>query len=327
MKAAIVYSDSTEISADNQDTLVQMKEISIILNALGIETQSFVFCGSLGVLEQSLRNMKPDFIFNLVETVNGTDSLIYLAASFFEYMQIPYTGCTALSLALLSSKIKQKKILLLAGLPTADFFYVQYHKELSSSPWIVKSDTEHASLGMDSDSIVETLADAKKKIHQKEQEFGGSWFVERYIDGREFNISMLDGENGETQLLSPAEILFENLPESTPKIVDYAAKWNTKSDRYRATPRNFNFKEGDKLLLIQLSSLSRKCWDLFGLNGSARVDFRVDIYGKPWILEVNANPCLTSDAGFMAAAHQAKLTPQEVIKRLLPAHSYPSQRV
>ena len=33
-----------------------------------------------------------------------------------------------------------------------------------------------------------------------------------------------------------------------------------------------------------------------------RVDIRMDEAGKPWVLEINANPCLTPDSGFVAAA-------------------------
>jgi D-alanine-D-alanine ligase len=47
---------------------------------------------------------------------------------------------------------------------------------------------------------------------------------------------------------------------------------------------------------------------LFDLNGYGRVDFRVDLHGRPWILEVNANPCLSPDAGFTAAVKQAGLS-------------------
>lgn len=58
-------------------------------------------------------------------------------------------------------------------------------------------------------------------------------------------------------------------------------------------------------------------WDLFGLSGYARVDFRVDAAGAPWVLEVNTNPCLAPDAGFAAAAAQAGITYDALVAHLL----------
>jgi len=206
----------------------------------------------------------------------------------------------------------------LAGLPTPDFINEFHNKLPKSGPWIVKSDTEHASVGMDSESVVKTSVDAKKKILEKQNDLGSKWFAECYIDGREFNLSLLVDLDGRPQVLPAAEILFVDYPESAPKIVDYATKWETESFGYKATFRRFDFDEDDKALLAQLEDLCYQCWDLFGLKGAARIDFRVDVFGNPWILEVNANPCLSSDAGFMAAAQKKEISLQNVIKRLFP---------
>ncbi|HSV93965.1 MAG TPA: D-alanine--D-alanine ligase, partial [Desulfobacterales bacterium] len=73
----------------------------------------------------------------------------------------------------------------------------------------------------------------------------------------------------------------------------------------------------DAGLFARLDEDARRCWDLFGLRGHARVDFRVDAAGGPWVLEVNANPCLSSDAGFAAAAARGGLSMRDVVGRIV----------
>jgi len=146
---------------------------------------------------------------------------------------------------------------------------------------------------------------------------GGSWFAEKYINGREFNLSLLAGADGSPHVLPPAEILFEGYNNGKPRIVGYRAKWNEDSYEYHHTPRSFNFPAFDESLLIRLKEMAIKCWHLFGLRGYARVDFRVDEKGKPFILEVNINPCLSPDAGYAAALAQAGISYTEAIERIL----------
>ena len=130
---------------------------------------------------------------------------------------------------------------------------------------------------------------------------GGECFAEAYIDGREFNLSLLASKAG-PQVLPPAEIRFEDYPEGKTRIVGYRAKWHESSFEYLHTVRSFEFPPEDDELLSRLKDLAVRCWSLFDLRGYARVDFRVDRDGRPWVLEVNVNPCLSPDAGFFAAA-------------------------
>ncbi len=163
-------------------------------------------------------------------------------------------------------------------------------------------------------------------IHDKEQLYremeargkvlGGTCFAERYIQGREFNLSLLTSPEGPV-LLPPAEIRFDQYPPEKRKIVGYKAKWDTDSFEYHHTPRGFEFLPEDGPLLKRMGDLAMKCWDLFGIRGYARVDFRVDRENRPWILEVNANPCLSPDAGFAAAASRAGLSFRDVIERII----------
>ena len=145
---------------------------------------------------------------------------------------------------------------------------------------------------------------------------GGACLAEAYIDGREFNLSLLAGEGG-PEVLPPAEIRFDAYPPGKVRVVGYRSKWEEGSFEFANTPRTFQFSAQDAPLLSQLKELARRCWNIFDLQGYARVDFRVDGAGRPWILEVNANPCLSPDAGFSAATLRAGLTFPDVLTRII----------
>src|SRR5690606_34390114 len=102
--------------------------------------------------------------------------------------------------------------------------------------------------------------------------------------------------------------------------------WDEESFEFGNTPRRFDFPSGDQSLLRRLARLARQCWRLFGLRGYARVDFRVDRSGEPWILEINANPCLSPDAGFAAALAQAGIPFDSAVDRILSDIGRPSRR-
>jgi D-alanine-D-alanine ligase len=85
------------------------------------------------------------------------------------------------------------------------------------------------------------------------------------------------------------------------------------------TVRAFGVEQGEPLLAAQLRAACEKVWEIFGLSGFARVDFRVDGAGKPLILEINTNPCISPDAGFAAAAAQAGVPYDLLIARIVEA--------
>jgi len=145
---------------------------------------------------------------------------------------------------------------------------------------------------------------------------GGECFAEEFIDGREFNISLVEID-GEPVVLPPAEIRFVDFPKNKRKMVGYRAKWVEDSVEYRATRRSFIFPETDGMLLEHMAEISKSCWRLFGLGGYARVDFRVDERERPWVLEVNINPCISPDAGFVAAAAMAGIGYKRLVGRIL----------
>ena len=259
-----------------------------------------------------------DLVVNLVESLGGRGHLIHLVPTLVESMGLPITGCSAQSIAETSNKLAAKAVMRESGLPTPEWCTAGSHAP-EEGRWIVKSVWEHASIGLGPDSILDA---AERGLHRAIAEaaprLGGLAFAERFIEGREFNLSIIETDLGPT-VLPPAEIQFVGFGPGKPRIVDYAAKWREDSYEYHHTPRLFEFKPADAGLLTRLRSLALRCWDEFALSGYARVDFRVDELGRPWILEINTNPCLSPDAGFMAAVERAGLTTPDALDAILAA--------
>jgi len=117
--------------------------------------------------------------------------------------------------------------------------------------------------------------------------------------------------------LPPAEIKFIDFPEGKPHILGYESKWDEDSFEYKNTVRTFEFEESDKTLLSKLTKICYDCWNSFKLKGYVRVDIRVDEKNNPYVLEINANPCISPDAGFYAACNRAGIKFTTVISEII----------
>ena len=321
MKVVVLHGQVEEgAAADEQDVLVQVGCVSQALARLGYEPVPLVFSLNMDQTAAQLQNLQPAFVFNLVEGIAGRGSLIACAPLLLDALSLPYTGVQAEAMFLTSSKLTAKKILRAAGIATPDFltFDAPLPSGQAETRFIVKAVWEHASLGLDENAVFcpAEPGQVRQKILALQQHLGGPCFAEVFIEGREFNVSLLGSVAGQT-VLPPAEIIFVDYPRDKVRMVCYRAKWMADSFEYGHTCRSFAFPGEDEPLLTQLAELSARCWQLFGLRGYARVDFRVDEAGRPWVLEVNANPCISLDGGFVAAAAQAGLDYQALIDRII----------
>ena len=302
---------------DEQDVLVEAATVSRALGELGRPAVRVPLGLNLRSAARRLRRLAPTFVFNLVESLEGQDRLAYLAPALLDSLGLRYTGSPTEAIFLTSGKLLAKERLAAAGVPTPAWAREEEAPELDfPPPYIVKSVWEHASIGLTGSSVARDRQGLAEELRRRAGR-GSDLFVEGYIEGREFNLALLEGPGRQPQVLPPAEIQFQSYPEGKPRIVDYAAKWESGSSEFAQTPRRFDFPDGDRELLEHLRDLALRCWRLFRLRGYARVDFRVDLEGRPWVLEVNTNPCLSPDAGFLAAAAQAGLSPTEVVRRIV----------
>jgi D-alanine-D-alanine ligase len=309
---------SPTANPDEADVLVQCAAISAALKKRGFDPRIRDVGFDLRSLAGDVGVRRPGLVFNLVESLEGKGRFISVVPAVLDAIRIPYTGCSSEALFLTSHKPTAKRLMRADKIPTPPWMTV----EGCPAPWegrsIVKSIWEHASIGLDEDSVFEA-SDTKtlcRLMLEKQKAHGGEFFAEKFVDGREFNLSILGGKEG-PEVLPPAEILFEGYDDDKPKVVGYRAKWHEESIEYRSTDRTFDFPKSDNKLLAKLRRISRDCWRLFSLRGYARVDFRIDRQGRPWVLEVNGNPCITPDSGFTAAAAKGGVGYEKMVERIV----------
>lgn len=300
---------------DELDVVRQMRFISKALRKLGYIPYSVPFSIDLAEAIKELKKFNPLVVFNLVEMVEGTGELLSFGPLILNYLRIPYTGVPLEPMFITTSKILTKKQLNLLKINTSSWFTMDDLDKLNpKEKYIVKPIWEDGSLGLDEHCVFSgndrNYISKLKSFHKK------SFFVEQYVDGREFNLSILGGKKG-PQVMPPAEILFKDYPEGKPRIVGYNAKWTEDSFEYNHTPRTFRFKKNEQQLLEELKMIALRCWHDFELKGYVRVDFRVDRNNVPFVLEINGNPCISPESGYVAATRKAGLKFTEVVKRII----------
>ncbi len=319
MRVCVLFTPAPpDASPEELDGLAQRDAVIAALQGLGHQAQALGFAADLAHDMSELRSLAPECAFNLVESVAGRDRLQIVVPALLEELRIPFTGCGLEALALSADKCSAKRRLRAAGLPTPAWAEAgrEPAPDIFGRTVIFKSRSQHASVGLDEDSLAH--CDGPETLRLGLERRGPGWYAEEFIDGREFNISVLL-QGGTPRVLPPAEIDFSPFPAGKPRLVGYRAKWVEDSFEFHNTTRTFEFPPADRPLLAELRRLSLAAWDVFQLRGYARVDFRVDAAGQPWILEVNANPCLSPDAGLAAAAARGGLDYTALIGLILAA--------
>jgi D-alanine-D-alanine ligase len=239
-------------------------------------------------------------------------------------MGVAYTGASSYTAAICLRKHVVNTLLASLGLPVPKFGVVTPGGQLPSVgfPAIAKPAAEDASIGVEQRSVarnLRSLGDRVSAMHARWEEV----LVQRFIDGREVNVGIL----GETAL-PIAEIDFAGMPKGMWKIVSYQSKWLTGSEEdLGSVPRCPADLSPE--LTAELKSIALRAWRAVGGSGYGRVDFRVDSAGKPWLLEVNANPDISPDAGLARMAGVAGLDYPGLIHAvcehaLARAHGVPS---
>lgn len=320
VRVLVLHSDvAPDAPPDELDTLYQADAIASALRELAHTVEQTSFHSDEDELRRRIDRFSPDVVYNLVEAIDGSGKLAVDVPDMLERLGVRYTGASTAALEIAGDKPQAKRLMRNAGLPTPDWSEPpDWDGIKDGTALIVKSAVEDCSLGLDDDSIVFGREAARRRADQCAARFGGRWFAEDFVEGREFNVAVLDDVSAPL-VLPLAEMTFQEWDPKRPRIVGYRAKWDDDSFESTRTVRAFGTDENETPLAARIRWLARETWCTFGMIGYARIDFRVGASGDPTILEINPNPCLSPDAGFAAAAALFGMPYPILVERILSA--------
>ena len=233
-----------------------------------------------------LKNGQFDRVFIILHGPGGEDGVIQ---SVLEILKLPYTGSGVLASAIAMDKLRCKELLQGSGLPTPAYMKIEETTDMSyigatlGFPIMVKPTLEGSSIGMSKVNEEVGLSKAWKIA----SEFGDTVLAEQWVQGKEYTVAIL----GRTPL--PVIRL-----ETKREFYDYAAKYKDDDTLYHC-PCGLNKEEESQLQRLALSA-----FDAVGAKGWGRVDIMCDEEGKPFVIEINTVPGMTSHSLVPMAAKE-----------------------
>jgi D-alanine-D-alanine ligase len=176
-------------------------------------------------------------------------------------------------------------------------------------PAICKPAAEDASIGVEQRSVVRTTRQLTERVSAMLERWD-EVLVQRYVEGREVNVGILGDA-----VLPIAEIDFGRMPKGMWRIVTYRSKWETGSEEDLGSAPRCPARL-PAAVAAQLRRVAIAAWRVVGGSGYGRVDLRIDERGRPWILEVNANPDIAPDAGLARMARVAGIEYGALVRQI-----------
>ncbi|MCL2771418.1 MAG: ATP-grasp domain-containing protein [Firmicutes bacterium] len=296
---------------DNEDTIVQVNHVALMLEELGFASRTMPI-KQISDLDE-LREFK-GYVFNLVEEVEGSGRLQHLVPQVLENYGLRFSGCGSYAMEIMNSKIGTKNVLLESGLSTGGYVSkdnTKFYKD--GAKYILKPVYECASIGISEEGIfvAKSLQHVLDKIAEWEDRFGFEYFADEFIEGREVSISMIHG-----RALPPREVHFKGFGNRH-NILTYESKWDEDSYDFHNTESLEMDVEKEKELVSALNAACRDVWATIKMSGYARIDFRVDANGKPFVMEINSNPCIAVHCSLALSCASAGISQREKVEMLI----------
>ena len=295
-------------SLEREVSLASGKRVSDALTRAGFRVLALDLTQDL---VETLRRERPDAVYIALHGKYGEDGTIQ---ELLEFLEIPYTGPGVVSSYLAWDKSVTKHILASNGIPTpawvaltADAFKEMgaataldlMPEKVGGFPVVVKPSTQGSALGLTKVDDAEKLAEALLGALS----FADTALVERWVDGCELAVSVLDGPEG-PDVLPPVEIVAKS------GLFDFSAMYTRGETDYFVPARL------DEVVIDEVVNLAARVHELLGCRDVSRVDMVVDASGQPFVLECNTSPGMTETSLLPMAAEAAGRSFEDVVSQI-----------
>lgn len=277
-----------------------------------------------------LRASQADIVFNIAEGVSGErgvgggESRESLVPAVCELLGLRYTGSGVLATALCLDKPRTKQILAWEGIPTPAFQVFERPGEPLHGalrfPLIAKLAREGSSMGLAADSIVDTAPALHRLLARLLDRYRQPVMVEEFIEGREFTVGVLG--NARPEVLPVIEVVFDeprgiNLfdPDEPLRVMAHAT--GAALPLAGGGHRSMCPAAIDAALAGRIAELALRAFRALGCRDWCRIDFRMDVRGHLYVLELN--PIAGIDPSYLLprAAAAAGLSYAALVNRIL----------
>lgn len=246
-----------------------------------------------------LQQLNVDRVFIALHGTGGEDGKIQ---ALLEWLQFPYTGSGIAASALCMDKLRTKQLWRGVGLSTPDYRVLD-----ERSDWVdvmqhlggiamVKPCHEGSSIGMTKVSSADDLA----KAYAIAGQYDHVVLAERYIQGAEYTVAILDGV-----ALPPIKL------ETHHQFYDFSAKYQANDTRY-ICPCGLPVESE-----ARLKNLALAAFQAVGARGWGRVDVMADAQGDFYLLELNTVPGMTDHSLVPMAAKAAGYSFTDLVLAIL----------
>jgi len=251
----------------------------------------------------------PDVIFNMIHGADGEDGRVQ---GYLELLKIPYTGAGRLALAVSMDKWMAKRVWEAEGLPVTPYRAVSEESwnldpqgfvdqcMALGLPLFVKPSNSGSSIGIEKAKSLDDL----KKFIDKAFRYDRRVLVEKAVNAREIEVSVLGGENPTVSM--PGEVLVAG------EFYDFADKYVDGKSRTQV-PADLPDDMSQKI-----RAMARRAFLNLDSYGLARVDFFVERdTDRIYLNELNAIPGFTSISMFPKLLEAAGVPYRDQITRLI----------